>query len=58
MATAKKSIKLETMKVTMDNLSVVRRMIVDMGKPRSTIHKIDDAIVAIGHIIQALEEKK
>jgi hypothetical protein len=58
MTLMKKSIRLETFKVTMDNLSVVRRMFVDMGKPRATIHKIDDAIVAIGHVIQSLEEKK
>lgn len=58
MAPKKKSLALETLKVTSSNLSMVRRMFVEMGKPRSTIHKIDDAIVAIGFVMQAWEDEK
>jgi hypothetical protein len=54
----KKSIKLETLKVTVDNLIVCRHIFVDMGKPRATIHKIDDAFVALSHLIEELEDGK
>jgi hypothetical protein len=54
----KKSLRLETLKVTVDNLIVCRHIFVDMGKPRATIHKIDDAFVALSHLIEELEDSK
>ena len=46
------------MKVTIDNLKVVRRTAQDMGRPMSNIRKIDDAIDAINHILDAIEGDK
>jgi hypothetical protein len=55
--TRPKSLKVELLLATIDNLNGTRRMLQAMGKPMSTLSKMDDAIVAINHVLQSLESK-
>lgn len=55
--TRTKNDKIELLIATSDHLMNTRRMLKAMGKPMSTINKMDDAIIAINHVMQSLESK-
>lgn len=55
--TRSKSLKVVLLSTTVSNLQGTRKMFKAMGKPLSTIRKIDDAISAITQVIESLESK-
>lgn len=55
--TKRKSLGAELLYVTIGNLEGAKEMFKRMGKPLSTIRKMDDAIDAITQVIESLEKK-
>lgn len=55
--TRTKNDKIELLVATSNHLSDTRKMLKAMGKPLSMISKMDDAIVAINHMLQSMESK-
>lgn len=55
--TKRKTLGAELLHVTVSNLMGTREMFKKMGKPMSSIRKMDDAIDAINQVIKTLESK-
>lgn len=55
--TRSKQDKVDLLYATLQNLIATRKMLKSMGKPMSTVSKMDDAINAIDHIIRGIETK-
>ena len=55
--TRSKSLNVELLLETINNLNGTRKMLKAIGKPMSTLSKMDDAIIAINHVLQSLESK-
>lgn len=53
--TKRKSLKVELLKLAVDDLTGAREILKGMGKPISTIRKMDDAIDAIKQVLESLE---
>lgn len=49
----KKSLNHELLMLTVTNLEMVKKVMTKKGMPRSTISKVDDALVAITRMMQS-----